>query len=207
MNMQRRSMMRRLNSDRYKGDSTMSISIDDIADLSCSGPGSDKSVGGNFSLACWDSAVVDNGGGFRNAAFSDMNSSDGFSLDEGLDDFDDCESGEEHEEDLRFGDSSAQIDDHGKKTSSQTATNSHADALRTRALQAHSLPWRKLCNERKRTVRFNTDTELISIERVDVEDYPLVYYGVRELQEMMDDFKLEERQAGRVVILPSTKSL
>ena len=54
---------------------------------------------------------------------------------------------------------------------------------------------------RERKVHFSIEfPEEIEIERVDLEDYPLVYYGTHELQKMADEYRLEEEEARRGTI-------
>jgi hypothetical protein len=45
-----------------------------------------------------------------------------------------------------------------------------------------------------RKVRFDTYPETHIIDRVEPEEYPLVFYGVHELQKMVDEYKEEEQQ-------------
>jgi hypothetical protein len=50
-------------------------------------------------------------------------------------------------------------------------------------------------NGRKRTIRFNPQDQIHNVDTPSIEEYPILYYGVHELQKMMDDFKLEEKEA------------
>jgi hypothetical protein len=50
-------------------------------------------------------------------------------------------------------------------------------------------------NGRKRTIRFNPQDQIRNVDTPSIEEFPILYYGVHELQKMMDDFKLEEKEA------------
>ena len=50
-------------------------------------------------------------------------------------------------------------------------------------------------NGRKRTVRFDPRDDIHEVEAPDPEDFSILFYGVHELQSMMDDMRMEEREA------------
>jgi hypothetical protein len=62
-----------------------------------------------------------------------------------------------------------------------------------------SLDWGGFPDDgRQRKVRFSPELpEVRSIERADRADYPILFYGIHELQKMADEFQLEELNARR----------
>eukprot|EP00538_Stauroneis_constricta_P013935 CAMPEP_0119546526 /NCGR_PEP_ID=MMETSP1352-20130426/911_1 /TAXON_ID=265584 /ORGANISM="Stauroneis constricta, Strain CCMP1120" /LENGTH=130 /DNA_ID=CAMNT_0007591237 /DNA_START=650 /DNA_END=1042 /DNA_ORIENTATION=+ len=55
-------------------------------------------------------------------------------------------------------------------------------------------------NNTTKMVRFNLLLDIHEIDRIEIQDYPYVYYGANELQCIMDEYKMEERRQGRVVV-------
>jgi hypothetical protein len=88
---------------------------------------------------------------------------------------------EEGGEDDEFG-SDLDDEDDGTSPTNSPYINSYEDK-----------PWH-FPDRDVRKVRFDTYPETHIIDRVEPEDYPLVFYGVHELQKMADEYAAEEQQ-------------
>jgi len=159
-----RPQLGRMRSNEYKGDSMLSMTLDDLNE-----GGSIHTTRGSFTLSCWDNQT------------SDL--------------FTTHEEGWEQASNLQ---SSAM---ERRSSHAKTRRRSSRFGMPPRApLSQQHLMFQPQHQDRK--VRFNLCPDIQEIDRVELRDYHLIYYGANELQEIMNDFKLEEREAGRVVTLP-----
>lgn len=83
--------------------------------------------------------------------------------------------------------------DNGKRNNNSLALDYYC--VRNRAgddeLNAEEMKTRK--------VHFDLEPEIHEIERADLDDYPMLYYCVHELQKMADEFQHEENDKRRVI--------
>lgn len=157
-----------------KGISDISITVDDLSEI---GIPSEAQLGGErlagFSLACWDRQNGIRGGDCWNIADSDDGSDIG---DEG------------NVRGWRRADSLDEVDDEDENDEEEDESENLLEIPKEK-------PW-IFPDRNERKVRFNPDMEQIRcIERVDVEDYPSLYYCVHELQKMADEYRREESNA------------